>query len=659
VQTPSLAADTAGARASTDDLIRKSLERVRADLLSIQNEDGHWCAEIEGDTIVESEYFMALYFLGRGLDARAVQLAAYIRRQQLKDGAWAIYPGGPSEVSASVKAYFVLKLIGDDPNAEHMRRAREVILSLGGIEACNSFTKIYLSIFGQCRWDECPAVPPELILLPDWFPFTLYKISYWSRAIVVPLAMMWAFKPRRDVPAHACIDELRVVGARRAAPAQSLRQRIWARFFRLTDAALKWLERLSVTPFRKRALAESEKWILERLEDSDGLGAILPPILNTVIAFRCLGYGDDHPVFVSQMRELEKLEIHEDETIRIQPCFSPVWDTVLAAQALLESGVQPNHPALQKAVSWLLQKEARKPGDYRRRFPEIEPSGWYFEYRNELYPDIDDTAAVLNVLSRSQLDSAGQDLARRQALARGLQWELAMQSRDGGWGAFDKDCSNEVFTFIPFADHNAMIDPSCEDVSGRALEAFRHVGLAAHHPAVRRGVEFLRAKQNADGTWYGRWGCNYIYGSWLALRGLEMSGEDLTQPRYRRTIEWLRKCQNPDGGWGELPCSYDDPAQKGIGPSTASQTAWALMTFLAAGQVDTPATRAGFAYLLRTQDADGSWTDDYWTGTGFPKVFYLRYHLYATYFPLMALSLYLEARPAARSALHLVSSVHA
>jgi squalene-hopene/tetraprenyl-beta-curcumene cyclase len=658
VQTTSPTSEAVAAAASIDGDVRGALDHVRDYLLSIQHEDGHWCAEIEGDTIVESEYFMALYFLGRGLDERAVKLAEYIRRQQLADGAWAIYPGGPSEVSASVKAYFVLKLVGDDPSAEHMRRAREVILSLGGIEACNSFTKIYLSIFGQYRWDECPAVPPELILLPDWFPFTLYKISYWSRAIVVPLAMMWAFKPRCDVPEGARIDELRGTRAPGDVAGQSFRRRLWARFFRLTDAVLKGVERLSLTPFRKRALAESEKWILERLEHSDGLGAILPPILNTVIAFRCLGYDDDHLVFASQMRELEKLEIHEDGAIRIQPCFSPVWDTVLAAQALLESGVPSNQPALQKAVSWLLQKEARKPGDYRRRCPEAEPSGWYFEYRNEFYPDIDDTAAVLNVLSRSRLDPAERDLARRQALARGLQWELAMQSRDGGWGAFDKDCSNEVFTFIPFADHNAMIDPSCEDVTGRALEAFRHVGLAPQHPAVRRGVEFLRAKQDPDGTWYGRWGCNYIYGSWLALRGLQMSGEDLSLPRYRRTIEWLRKRQNPDGGWGELPRSYDDPAQKGIGPSTASQTAWALMTFFAAGQIDTPATRAGLAYLLRTQDADGSWTDDYWTGTGFPKVFYLRYHLYATYFPLMALSLYLEARPATRSALHLVSPVH-
>lgn len=657
MQTTSLAPDATSVRLSLDDQVHGALERVRAYLLSIQNPDGHWCAELEGDTIVESEYFMALYFLGRGQEPRALKLAEYIRRQQLRDGAWAIYPGGPSEVSASVKAYFVLKLAGDHPEAEHMRRAREVIRGLGGIEACNSFTKIYLSIFGQCRWEECPAVPPELILLPDWFPFTLYRISYWSRAIVVPLSMMWALKPACAVPDHASIAELRATGRPQPGPRHALRQRLWARFFRLTDWTLKALERWSVTPFRHKALAESEKWILERLENSDGLGAILPPILNTVIAFKCAGYSTDDPILASQIHELERLEIEEAGAIRIQPCFSALWDTVLAAQALLESGLPPKHPALQKATRWLLQKEVRKPGDYRRRCPEAEPSGWYFEYRNEFYPDIDDTAAVLNVLSRARLDGAEPDLARRESLARGVRWELAMQSRDGGWGAFDKDCSNEVFTFIPFADHNAMIDPSCEDITGRALEAFRHAGLGADHPAVRRAVRFLREKQDADGTWYGRWGCNYIYGTWLALTGLQAAGEDLSQERYQRTVAWLCGSQNADGGWGELPLSYDDPRKKGVGPSTASQTAWALMALFAAGHVESRTTEAGLEYLMRTQRKDGSWKDDYWTGTGFPKVFYLRYHLYATYFPLMALSLFGNARSTPKVPLHLVPSV--
>lgn len=618
-----------------------ALAAARSHLLSLQNEDGHWCGELEGDTIVESEYLLTLHFLGRGGEARARKAAEYVRRQQLPTGGWAVYPGGPPEVSASVKAYFVLKLMGDDPDAPHMAKARKVILELGGIEACNSFTRIYLSIFGQSDWQNCPAVPPEIVLLPDWFPFTIYRISYWSRAIVVPLSILWALKPSCPVPEPRQVPELHRRGSG-PAPARkgALRQRVWASFFRAVDWGLRGLERASLTPLRRRALEAAEAWILEHLEESDGLGAILPPIINTVIALRSLGYSLEDPVLAGQVRELEKLEIEDEETLRIQPCFSAAWDTALALQALLESGTPLSDPALQKAARWLLDKEARRPGDYRKRSPGAPAGGWFFEYRNEFYPDTDDTAAALTALSRVPLADPAEERRRREALDRGRRWQLAMQNADGGWGAFDKGCDNEVFTFIPFADHNAMIDPSCEDITGRSLEALRHMGLPETHPALRRGVAFLKAKQAPDGTWYGRWGCNYIYGTWLALRGLEQAGEDLTQAAYERSAAWLYRHQNEDGGWGELPRSYDDPAQKGIGPSTASQTAWALMALFALGHRDTVGVRRGLDHLLHTQREDGSWKDEYWTGTGFPKVFYLRYHLYAVYFPLLALGLY-------------------
>ena len=623
--------------------VRNAVSAAQRYLLSIQHPDGHWCGELEGDTILESEYLLTLHFLGRMEEGRAGKLAEYLRRKQLRGGGWPNYEGGPPDVSVSVKAYFALKLVGDDPGAEHMVRARETIRRLGGVEATNSFTRIYLAVFGQWSWDDCPAVPPELVLLPAWFPFTIYKISSWSRTIVVPLAILWAKKPYCAVPERAGIAELRtgIVPERR--PARTLKETLWAVFFTAVDRALKAVESSKITPWRARALAESERWIHERLVASDGLGAIFPPIINTIMAFVGLGYALDDPRLRAQERELEKLELEDEETIRVQPCFSPVWDTAIAAPALAASGIPPDDPALCRAAQWLLDHEVRQVGDWQRRAPEAPVGGWYFEYANEFYPDVDDTAEVLTSLARSRFPREEDDVARREAIERGRSWLLGMQNRDGGWGAFDRECTNEVWTYIPFADHNAMIDPSCEDITGRALEALHNVGDRPDHPAVRRAVAFLREKQEEDGTWYGRWGCNYVYGTWLALRGLMHAGENLSEPRYQRAAGWFGARQNADGGWGELQHSYDEPAAKGVGPSTPSQTAWALMALFALGHTSSDVVRRGVEYLLRTQQYDGSWRDEHWTATGFPRVFYLRYHLYATYFPLWALSLYRQA----------------
>jgi len=619
--------------------VGNAVDAAKRYLLATQAADGHWVGELEGDTILESEYVLTMHFLGRSGEERIRKAAEHLRRKQLPTGGWAIYAGGPAEVSASVKAYFVLKLMGDDPQAPHMERARATILSLGGIEACNSFTRIYLAIFGQCSWDDTPAVPPEIVLLPDSFIFNIYKMSSWSRGIVVPLSIIWAKKPYCPVPDHAAIPELHV--PRTAAHvSRSRRERSWRGFFTRIDRWFKRAEAAGFTPFRKRALEACESWIHERLVKSDGLGAIFPPIINTIIAFRCLGYAFDDPRLLAQVRELEKLEMEDEETLHLQPCFSPIWDTALVIEALSDAGLEPSDPVLLKAGRWLLDREVKEVGDWKKACPAAEPGGWYFEYANEWYPDTDDTAEVLTALSRVRFPAESEDLARQGAVARGQAWMMAMQNRDGGWGAFDKDCDNEVLTYIPFADHNAMIDPSCEDITGRALEAFHSIGVPAGHPAVRRAAAFLDAKQLPDGTWYGRWGCNYIYGSFLALRGLLHAGEDLRQPRFRQTADWIRAQQNPDGGWGELPHSYDDPLTKGIGPSTPSQTAWALVGLFSTGDRDSDAVRRGVEYLLANQQYDGSWKDDHWTATGFPKVFYLRYHLYATVFSLRALALY-------------------
>ncbi len=621
------------------EVVEDAIARAQERLLDLQQDDGHWCAELEGDSILESEYILAMMYLGRSGESRVAKAAEYLRRQQRPEGGWGIYPGGPADVSASVKAYFVLKELGDDPDSEAMSRARAAILEAGGVESCNSFTKLYLSIFGQYEWNRAPAVPPELVLLPRWFPFNLYEISSWSRAIVVPLSIIWAMKPSRKVSVE--IDELKVDEATGKRPAVgSLSTRLWGATFLLIDRFIKFCQLVPFHPFRRFAIRRAEAWILERLPASDGLGAIFPPIVNTIIAFESLGYGQDDPVLGGQIRELERLEIEEEETLRVQPCKSPIWDTALALASLAGSGLPglpAEHEALARAGDWLLEKEVKRPGDWRMKNPDGQIGGWYFEYANEFYPDCDDTAEVLMGLSKLQ-GNAELPEALRAAMARGLAWLESMQNRDGGWASFDRGCDRQFLTAIPFADHNAMIDPSTTDLTSRAIQALVGMGIGPGVPAIRRAVEFIYSQQEPDGSWYGRWGCNYLYGTWLALVGLAAAGEDMSGERARRAVGWIRSVQNRDGGWGELPASYEDPALKGIGPSTASQTAWALMGLLATGDTGSAELARGVDFLLSAQLPDGGWRDSAWTGTGFPKVFYLNYHGYALYFPLLALA---------------------
>jgi squalene-hopene/tetraprenyl-beta-curcumene cyclase len=623
------------------------MERACHCLLDKQQADGHWVGELQGDTILESEYILLMAFLGREEEDVCRKAANYLLQQQMPEGGWNNYPGGPADLSVSVKAYFALKLTGHDAEAPYMRRAREVIRSLGGAAGCNSFTKFYLALLGQFPYANCASVPPEMVLLPRWFYINLYAMSSWTRTIVVPLSIFSACKPIRRLPAQKGIAELFLQAPDTPLwPAKpSGRLLSWTNFFLGVDWLYKRIEPW-LGPIRRLALKRAAAWMCEHLQESDGLGAIFPPMVYTVIAFRCLGVRDDAPEMQWALAQLSALMIEEEDTLRLQPCFSPVWDTALTVNALadaapllaslhLEEGKV--REAIQRAIQWLLTKEVRRKGDWSLTNPGLEPGGWFFEYRNAFYPDIDDTAMVLMALAKTgEADTPH----GRPAVERGLRWLLGMQNSDGGWAAFDRDINREVLTRVPFADHNAMLDPSCPDITARVLEALGHYGFGIDHPRVRRALDFLRKTQDARGCWIGRWGVNYLYGTWQVLCGLSSIGFDMEDGMVRRAVAWLQKVQQPGGGWGETCRSYDDPTLAGQGAPTASQTAWALLALLAAGEGDSDAVRTGIAYLLHTQDANGNWCEGPFTGTGFPKVFYLKYHLYRLYFPLMALARY-------------------
>jgi squalene-hopene/tetraprenyl-beta-curcumene cyclase len=638
--------------------LESAVGRARDWLLAQQRPDGHWCAELQGDTILESEYVLLMAFLGREKEERVRKAANYILSQQRPEGAWSNYPGGSVELSVSVKAYFALKLAGHAQDAPYMRRARELILAQGGAECCNSFTKFYLAFLGQYPYANCATVPPELIYLPQRAYINLHAMSSWTRTIVVPLSIFSACKPVRPVPPGRGIVELfREPPDGPRWPHPPARRLLTAHnVFLAIDRLLKWYEQWGPRSLRRAALQRAADWMLEHFQDSDGVGAIFPPIIYTIISLHCLGYGSDSPEMIYALRQLEDLMIEDDDTLRIQPCFSPVWDTALALNALAVAGLDRNTQAIDRACRWLLAKEVRRPGDWSALLPGVEPGGWFFEYRNGFYPDTDDTAMVLMGLARSGMAWSEEGEARSQerrnygfsspavarlpAVERGLRWLLAMQNSDGGWAAFDRDINRELLTKIPFADHNAMLDPSCPDITARVLEALGHFGYSLGNRQVHRALQFVERTQDGRGCWIGRWGVNYLYGTWQVLAGLDSIGYDMTRPAAQRAVAWLKKVQQPGGGWGESCASYDDPALAGRGPPTASQTGWALLGLLAAGEAHSEAVRAGIDYLLQTQQADGTWHEDEFTGTGFPKVFYLKYHNYRVYFPLMALARY-------------------
>ena len=660
--------------------LEATIEATRDWLLARQDPAGFWCGELEGDTILESETILLLAWLRRENSPLARKAAEYIRSQQLPGGGWAMYPGGQLETSGSVKAYFALKLTGHSPEAEYMRRAREAIRAAGGADAVNSFTRFYLALLGQISYDRCPAVPPELVLLPGFSPVNIYRMSAWSRTIVVPLSIMWAHRPKRKLPPELGIGELFLRDERHWPPlrcpglAAETGRFSWDAFFRRADAAIKWLEKRRWRPLRRRALAAAKEWMTTRFAHSDGLGAIYPPIVWSIIALKCLGYDDESVELRYSFDQLKALTIEEDDTARLQPCLSPVWDTTLVLRALAGCGMSLGDARIDAAVDWLLDKEVTRPGDWSHNV-NAPPGGWYFEHHNEFYPDVDDTAMALISLREVKafkvqgskfkvegspastlnlepgtLNSAAASRLRGLTAAshRAIRWILAMQNRDGGWGAFDKDNDSEFLCRVPFADHNAMIDPSTPDLTARVLEALALWGARPDEPPVQRAVAYLRRTQERDGCWFGRWGVNYIYGTWQVLVGLAAVGVPADDPAVRRGANWLLACQQPSGGWGESADSYERPELRGRGECTPSQTAWALLGLMAAGHADHPSVSRGIDYLLQTQNADGAWDESQFTGTGFPRVFYLRYHYYRVYFPLLALTRFNDWREVMR-----------
>ncbi len=609
-----------------------------------QHPDGFWVAELEADTTLESYFILFRTFFGHRDDPRIVKYARVIRDAMIPEGGWSIFPHGPVEISSSVLSYFALKVAGVPADAPDMKRSRAAILRLGGATKANTYTKFHLAWFDQYDWEHVPAIPPEMMFIPAIAPINIYEMSSWSRAIFVPLSVICALKPVCLLPPECHVDELFVGGRGHAALGMPRTKEAfsWTNFFLLTDRALKITERFPIKAPRRAALKKAEKWMIERFEASGGLGSILPAMMNSVMALKILGYPDDHPLMAEGLRELDALEIRDpnDDSIRIQPCHSPVWDTSISTYALLQAGVDPCSGPIRKAVDWLLSKEVKRPGDWQIKNP-APPGGWYFEFANEFYPDVDDTIMVMMALRWAS--SPGERQEVDEAIARGLIWVRGMQNEDGGWASFDRDNDKAFLTKVPFADHNAMIDPTTADITSRTLEMLATIAPATynpHHPVVKRAVNFLKKDQCKDGSWFGRWGVNYLYGTPQVLRGLGLIGEDMSQPYIRKAVDWLLSVQLADGGWGERCDTYDDPSRKGLGPSNPSQTAWALIGLLAAGEGNHPATRRGIHYLMERQTTDGTWEEEDWTGTGFPRVFYLKYHYYRHYWPLMALGQY-------------------
>jgi squalene-hopene/tetraprenyl-beta-curcumene cyclase len=629
---------------ANDEEIARAIARAQENLLRQQKPDGHWCGELIVDSTLCSDHILFMHWCGE-VDAQLQRRCVrHILKRQLPDGGWNIYHGGPSEINASAKAYFALKLAGCSVDAPFMQEARATIMRLGGIPQMNTFSKLYLALLGQFPWKYLPAIPVEMVLLPKWAPFHICKMSSWSRAMLMPLAIINHFKPTRILPGEKQLHELYPLGTEQSDLRLPRSETFWTwrNFFLRLDDTLKFLQPLRIRPLRRRALEEAERWMLERIgEGSDGLAAVFPAMLNCLIALRALGYSKSNPVYAKAEKDFARLFVDDLEDFRIQPCLSPIWDTAITIISLAESGLPSEHPALQKAAEWLVNKEVRIRGDWSANNSYPQASGWAFEYNNVYYPDTDDTAMVLMAL---RLVRPNDPQALNESFRRALDWQLSFQCRDGGWAAFDKNVTTPWLEDMPFADHNAILDPTCSDLTARTLEMLGYIGFDPKTRSVRDAIQYLIDTQDEDGSWYGRWGVNYIYGTWQVLRGLRAIDQDMTQDWILRGRDWLESCQNNDGGWGETCGTYENPSTKGIGESTASQTAWAIMGICACGDLDRLSIQRGLRYLLGSQKPDGSWDEEQITGTGFPRVFYLKYDMYRQNFPLLALATYVNYR---------------
>jgi squalene-hopene/tetraprenyl-beta-curcumene cyclase len=622
----------------------QNIETATRALLDAQHADGHWCFELEADATIPAEYVLLRHYLAEPVDAELERkIAVYLRRIQGAHGGWPLFHEGQFDMSASVKAYFALKTIGDDIDAPHMARAREAMRARGGAARANVFTKLLLALFGFIPWRAVPVMPVEIMLLPKWFPFHLDKISYWSRTVIVPLLVLMALKPTARNPKNIRIDELFIEPPSRLGPAPKAPQQkaLWFWIFRGIDNVLRAAEPFMPKGPRQRSIDAAVAWVGERLNGEDGLGAIYPAMANSVMMYDALGRPPDDPQRAIARQSIEKLLVLQPHEAYCQPCVSPIWDTGLAAHALLETGDTEAQACVTKALDWLSPKQILDvKGDWVTRRPDVRPGGWAFQYANPHYPDVDDTAVVAMAMECAQ----GLDLKidHRAALARAEEWILGMQSKNGAWGAFDADNEHYYLNNIPFADHGALLDPPTEDVTARCVSMLAQFGQTqANSPALAAAVDYLKRTQLPDGSWYGRWGMNYIYGTWSVLCALNAAGVAHSEPVMRKAAAWLIAIQNSDGGWGEDGASYKlDYKGYERAPSTASQTAWALLGLMASGDNDDPAVARGIDYLMRTQGADGFWNEERYTATGFPRVFYLRYHGYRRYFPLWALARY-------------------
>ena len=618
--------------------IEATVARARDALGKVQRDDGHWVFELEADATIPAEYLLLKHYLGEPCDIeREAAIGRYLRRIQGEHGGWPLFHGGAFDISATIKAYYALKIIGDDIDAPHMARARAAVLAAGGAAASNVFTRIQLALFGAGSWAVVPTMPVELILLPRWFPVHLSKMAYWARTVIVPLLVLAAKQPVARNPFGIKVDELYAPGRVRPT-SQAKTKFLWKHGFAALDVVLKHAEPFWPTGLRQRAIDACVAFVTERLNGEDGLGAIYPAMANSVMMFDCLGYAPDHPDRAIARQSVENLVVlRDDGEIYCQPCVSPVWDTALAAHAMLEAGGDDAEARSEAALAWLAPRQVLDvKGDWADRRPDVRPGGWAFQYNNAHYPDLDDTAVVVMAMDRAKSSAH-----YREAIARGVEWTVGLQSKNGGWGAFDADNNHDYLNNIPFADHGALLDPPTADVSARCISMLAQIGEPAGSPRMRAALAYLEREQEKDGSWFGRWGVNYIYGTWSALCALNAAGVDPQGSVVRKAVDWLLAIQNADGGWGEDCESYAlDYTGYRPAPSTASQTAWALLGLMAAGEAAHPAVARGVEHLVSTQSDDGLWAQDHYTGGGFPRVFYLRYHGYPKFFPLWAVARY-------------------
>src|SRR5262252_4243441 len=629
---------------SRDPALEENIQAATRALLDRQQPDGHWVFELEADSTIPSEYILMRHYLAEPVDAELERkIGVYLRRIQGAHGGWPLFHEGAFDMSASVKAYYALKLIGDPIDADHMRRAREAIRSRGGAARANVFTRTALALYGAISWRAVPAMPVEIMLLPKWFPFHIMKISYWSRTVIVPLLVLLAYKPRARNPKGVRIDELFIEPPEKArlTPRAPQQNRWWFAFFRGVDVLLRVIEPMIPTRIRKRAVERAVAFTIEHLNGEDGIGAIFPAMVNSVLMFDTLGYRKDHPHAAIARLSVEKLLVVTDQEAYCQPCFSPVWDTGLTCHALLEVGGERALAQVDKSLQWLKGKQILDVvGDWAEQRPGLRPGGWAFQYENPHYPDVDDTAVVAMAMDRAQ--NLKGETRYREPIARAREWILGMQCKNGGWGAFDAENTHYYLNHIPFADHGALLDPPTEDVSARCVSMLAQLGdMPGKDKRVAEAVAYLRRTQHPEGSWYGRWGMNYIYGTWSVLSALNAAEVDHKSDEIRKAVSWLIKIQNSDGGWGEDGSSYKlDYQGYEKAPSTASQTAWAVLGLMAVGEIDHPVVARGIDYLSRTQGSDGLWSEPRFTAVGFPRIFYLRYHGYAMFFPLWAMARY-------------------